>query len=79
MEFEKIKVGDKVWTMIGNYPYEVEVIRLSAYTGPEPRGTFQNDHTWVWRSDKGTTHERKSWDLFQSEEDIKNYLFPPKQ
>lgn len=78
MDFNKIQVDDTVWTMIGNYPYEVQVIRLAPCNVDPPRGTFQNDHVWVWRANKGTTHYRKPHEIFESEEELKNFLFPPK-
>lgn len=76
-----IKVGDIVWTMIGNYPYEVTVLRIKDNSHFKPRGTFQKDYAYVWRENNdvaynGTSHKRYPWQIFKTREDLKNYLFP---
>lgn len=76
MKIKDIVKGGKVWTMIGNYPYEVVVLSFRDNSHLEPRGTFQKDSVTVWRQDKGTTHKRKTWEIFDSKESIKQYLFP---
>ena len=76
MDFKEIQEGKVLWTMIGNYPYEVVVLELRPCNIPEPRGTFQNDRIVIWRKDKGSTHNRYPWELFKTKKDIKNHLFP---
>jgi len=65
-----------VWTMIGNYPYKVEILSLHPCKQPKPWGIFQYDNIYVWRKDKGTSHKRKMHQIFKTKEIIKKYLFP---
>ena len=78
MEIKGLVLGQKVWTMIGNYPYEVEIVDLRPCKVPKPWGTYQYDSVRVWRKSKetDTVHKRRMYEIFESREDIKRYLFP---
>lgn len=70
MEHDDVKVGMKIWTMVGNAPAEVDVIIVNEPLSDRFR------RIWVHRPCKQTTHTRHAEELFPSAEALRDYLFP---
>ncbi len=71
MEYNDIKLGRKYWTMKGNYPVEVEVIRMR---GAKVHKQIRN--ITVWHIEKSATHSRFHWDIYNTYENLRDSIFP---
>ena len=71
MDYNDLKEGNVYWTMKGNRPVQVELISMRS-----EKVHKQIRNLSVWHKEKGTTHSRYHWDLFNTYEDLKNDVFP---
>ena len=71
MEYNSIEIGGNYWTMHGNKPIQVEVIKKK---GEKVFKQFRNIE--VWNIEKRTTHPRFHWDLFETYEQLRDHVFP---
>lgn len=77
MNYEEIIPGQKIWTMVGSKPIEMEVLR--EYT---LKGILKIDIThkvWLWSEPRRTTYQREPWQLFKTYEGLRDFVFPQKQ
>ena len=73
MEHEEVKEGTQLWTMVGNKPVSVEVVKKYSELGYQ----FRRIHVWV--ECKNTTYVRHAEELFLSYQELKDLVFPSEE
>lgn len=77
MDINEVKVGDKVWTMVGKRPVKMEVFKV-----PEKDKSQKNKYLkrfrniWLNNPCKRESYTRYSWELFKTYEELRDFIFP---